>query len=94
MLESDNSLQQVETMLLGAISYSVAGNSGMVNLASIGVNMNDDGTLTVDSGALSSALSSNYSAVQNLMQNATSICAEYGQRHSDDQCAKHGHPFD
>ncbi len=76
VLESDNSLQQVQTMLLGAISYSVAGNSGMVNLASIGVNMNDDGTLTVDSGALSSALSSNYSAVQNLMQNATSGFAQ------------------
>jgi flagellar hook-associated protein 2 len=63
-------------MLLSAISYSVAGNNGMVNLASIGVNMNDDGTLTVDNGALSSALSSNFSAVQNLMQNATSGFAQ------------------
>lgn len=76
VLESDNTLQQVQSMLLGAISYSVAGNNGMVNLASIGVNMNDDGTLTVDSGALSSALSSNFSAVQNLMQNATSGFAQ------------------
>jgi flagellar hook-associated protein 2 len=48
----------------------------MVNLASIGVNMNDDGTLTVDNGALASALSSNFSAVQNLMQNATSGFAQ------------------
>ncbi len=70
-LEADNTLQQAQSMLLSAISYSVSGNNGMVNLASIGVNMNDDGTLTVDNGALSSALASNFSAVQNLMQNAT-----------------------
>ncbi len=76
VLEADNSLQQAQSMLLSAISYSVSGNNGMVNLASIGVNMNDDGTLSVDSGALSSALSSNFSAVQNLMQNTTSGFAQ------------------
>jgi flagellar hook-associated protein 2 len=76
VLDADNSLQQAQSMLLSAISYSVADNNGMVNLASIGVNMNDDGTLTVDNGALSSALSSNFSAVQNLMQNATSGFAQ------------------
>jgi flagellar hook-associated protein 2 len=76
VLEADNSLQQAQSMLLSAISYSVSGNNGIVNLASIGVNMNDDGTLTVDNGALSSALSSNFSAVQNLMQNVTSGFAQ------------------
>jgi len=55
--------------LLGALSYSISGNSGIVNLASIGVNFNNDGTLSVDGGKLSSALSSNFSAVQNLLQN-------------------------
>jgi len=63
-------------MLLNAISYSVPGNSGMVNLASIGVNMNDDGTLSVDNSALSTALSSNFSAVQNLLQNSTTGFAQ------------------
>jgi len=70
-LESDNSLREVQNMLLGAVSYSVTGNSGLVNLASIGVNLNNDGTLSVDNSALSSALSSNFSAVENLLQNAT-----------------------
>ena len=70
VLEADSSLRQAQSMLLGAASYAMTGNNGIVNLASIGVNMNDDGTLTVDKGALSSALSSNYSAVQNLMQNS------------------------
>jgi flagellar hook-associated protein 2 len=70
-LEADNTLRDVQSQLLGAISYSISGNSGIVNLASIGVNFNNDGTLSVDSGQLTSALSSNYSAVQNLLQNTT-----------------------
>jgi flagellar hook-associated protein 2 len=76
VLESDNSLREVQSQLLSAVSYSIAGNNGAVNLASIGVNLNDDGTLTVDNGALLTALSSNYSAVQNLFQNATTGFAQ------------------
>jgi len=49
-LETDNSLREVQSQLLGALSYSISGNSGIVNLASIGVNFNNDGTLSVDSG--------------------------------------------
>ena len=70
-LETDNSLRDVQAQLLGALSYSIPGNNGIVNLASIGVNFNNDGTLSVDSGKLTSALSSNFSAVQNLLQNST-----------------------
>lgn len=70
-LESDNSLREAQNALLSAISYAIPGNNGIVNLASIGVNLNNDGTLSVDNGTLNSALSSNYGAVQNLFQNAT-----------------------
>jgi flagellar hook-associated protein 2 len=70
-LETDNSLREVQSQLLAALSYSIPGNSGIVNLASIGVNFNNDGTLSVDSGKLTSTLSSNFSAVQSLLQNST-----------------------
>jgi len=70
-LESDGSLRDAQSQLLSAISFSTPGNNGIVNLASIGVNLQDDGTLSVDSGTLSSALSSNYGDVQNFLQNAT-----------------------
>jgi flagellar hook-associated protein 2 len=70
-LEADNSLREVQSQLLAALSYSIPGNSGIVNLASLGVNFNNDGTLSVNSGKLASALSSNFSAVQNLLQNTT-----------------------
>jgi len=75
-LEADNTLRDVQSQLLGAIAYSVTGNGGIVNLASLGVNVNNDGTLSVDSGALNSALTSNYSAVQNFLQNTTTGFAQ------------------
>lgn len=70
-LEADGSLQDAQASLLSAIDYSTTGNGGAVNLASIGVNLNDDGTLSVDSGTLSSALASNFSGVQNFLQNTS-----------------------
>ncbi len=75
-LETDNSLREVQSQLLAALSYSIPGNNGIVNLASIGVNFNNDGTLTVDSGKLNSALASNFSAVQNLLQNTSNGFAQ------------------
>jgi len=44
--------------------------SGFTNLAALGIAMNDDGTLSVDSSTLSSALSANPAAVQNFFTNS------------------------
>ena len=49
----------------------MSNNNGIASLVSLGVNMQDDGTLSVDSGKLESALASNYSAVQNFFQSTT-----------------------
>jgi len=73
-LGSDGSLRQLQSSLLSDINYSAEGNStlsnlGLVNLASLGINMNDDGTLTVDNTTLNSALSTNPSAVLTFFQN-------------------------
>ncbi len=73
VLETDSNLRDIQNQLLSAVTYSIGGNSGLVNLASIGVNMNTDGTLSVDSGTLQNALSSNYAAVQNLLQGASGV---------------------
>lgn len=72
-LEADNTLRGVQDQLLSAITTSISGNNGFVNLASIGVNMNTDGTLSVDSGALSNALNNNFSNVQALLQGASGV---------------------
>jgi flagellar hook-associated protein 2 len=76
-LGSDGSLRQLQSSLLSDINYSASGNStlnnlGYVNLASLGINMNDDGTLTVDNTALSNLLSTNPSALITFFQNSAS----------------------
>lgn len=72
-LEADNTLRNVENQLLSGINYAISGNNGIVNLASMGINMNNDGTLTVDSGQLSNTLSNNFSSVQNLLQGTSGL---------------------
>jgi flagellar hook-associated protein 2 len=67
-LEADNSLRDAQQTLLGAITYSTSGSGGAVNLTTLGVNTNNDGTLALDSGALAAALSSNFSGVQSFLQ--------------------------
>ncbi|HYA25988.1 MAG TPA: flagellar filament capping protein FliD, partial [Terriglobales bacterium] len=74
-LGSDGSLRQLQSSLLSDINYSASGNStlnnlGYVNLAALGINMNNDGTLTVDSTTLNNALTTNPSAVLTFFQNS------------------------
>jgi len=71
-LEGDGSLREAQSDLLAAIAYSAGGSSTAINnLASLGINLNNDGTLSVDQTTLSSALSSNFSGFQAFFQAAT-----------------------
>jgi flagellar hook-associated protein 2 len=72
-LGSDVGLENLQSSLLADATYAVSGNSsGYTNLASLGINMQNDGTLSIDSQTLASAIASNPSAVQSFFQNATS----------------------
>jgi flagellar hook-associated protein 2 len=70
-LEADSTVRNIQSQLLSAITYSISGNNGFVNLASIGLNLNDDGTISVNNTTLDNALASNTSSVQTLMQGAS-----------------------
>jgi len=70
-LEADGSLRTAQQQLLDAITASVGGPNNAVNLTSLGINLNNDGTLAVNSAELASALSSNFSGVQSFLQTAT-----------------------
>ncbi|MFZ0963305.1 MAG: flagellar filament capping protein FliD [Terriglobia bacterium] len=72
-LSGDTSVDFVQQELLSALSSSMSGNNGVVNLQSIGIEMNDDGTLSVDSTTLNEALQNNFSAVQNLFQSTSGV---------------------
>ncbi len=75
-LGSDSTLRTLQSILMKDVTYSTSSNSGLVNLAALGINMNDDGTLTVGTNAagqsLSQVISSDPAAFQAFFQNATS----------------------
>lgn len=74
-LGSDISLRSLQSSLLNDAAYSIVGNSGLVNLASLGINTNNDGTLTVGltpgGQTLSQVLAANPTAFQNFFQNVS-----------------------
>lgn len=81
-LESDASLRSLQSSILNDVAYALPGatgtttvNDGIINLASLGINMNNDGTLTVGTNAsgqsLSQIVASDPSAVLNFFQNTS-----------------------
>jgi flagellar hook-associated protein 2 len=70
-LFSDNTLAQVQQTLANDVNYAIPGSSGPTSLASFGVSVQEDGTLSVDTGTLNSALTGNFSAVQSFFQSTT-----------------------
>ena len=77
-LASSSTLRSLQSNLLSDVTYSITGNNGLINLASIGVDMNNDGTLTVDSAQLDSVLAGQFTDLQNFFQ---SISADGFARH-------------
>ena len=71
-LGSDSAARLVQSQLLGAMTYSGTNTSGANTLTELGITMNNDGTLSVDSAALSNAINGNYSSVQNFFHNSAS----------------------
>lgn len=76
-LGSDSGLRSLQSSLLNDVTYGINGNSGLVNLASLGIDLNNDGTLTVNQVAtdthpsLANVLATNPAGVQNFFQNAS-----------------------
>jgi len=71
-LEGDSTVEMLQNYLLGAGSYSASGNgngAGSIStLGSLGISMNNDGTLTVDSTTLDNAVQNNFSQVQQFFE--------------------------
>jgi flagellar hook-associated protein 2 len=70
-LAGDSTVQMLQDSLLSAGSYS-GGGSGVSTLADLGITMNNDGTLTLNTATLDNAMQNNFAAVQNFMQGASS----------------------
>jgi len=70
-LASNSSLRSLQSSLLADVTYSISGNNGYVNLASIGVDMANDGTLSVNDSTLDDVLANHFSDFKNLFQSLT-----------------------
>ena len=70
-LASNSSLRSLQSSLLADVTYSISGNNGYVNLASIGVDMANDGTLSVNNTTLDEVLANHFSDFKNFFQSLT-----------------------
>ncbi len=71
VLSSDPTVNSLQTTLLQAIDYTYQPTSGTTtvpNLSSLGITVNSNGTLSVDSGTLTNALQNNFGDVKNFFQ--------------------------
>ncbi len=64
-------LSELQSQLLSAVSYSVSGTGQYVNLQSLGLEMQDNGTLQVNSTVLNDALTNHYQDFQNFFQSTS-----------------------
>jgi flagellar hook-associated protein 2 len=76
-LGSDSALRSLQANLLNDVTYSITGNDGLVNLAALGIDLNNDGTLSVNQIATDThpsfgkVLAENPDAVRNFFENAS-----------------------
>jgi flagellar hook-associated protein 2 len=71
VLSGDSSVRMVQDSLLSLASFSMTGNGTINTLQDLGVTMQDDGTLSVDSDTLNSALTNNFATLQSFFQGGT-----------------------
>jgi flagellar hook-associated protein 2 len=76
VLADDTTVRNLQSAVLGALDYTAKPATGATsttipNLSSLGITVGNDGTLTVDSSTLQSALQNNFSDVQNFFQGAS-----------------------
>ncbi len=70
-LGGDNTLRLLQSSLLSAATYSTGTTDPISSLASLGITMNNDGTLSVDQTQLGNAIATNPSGVVGFFQNAS-----------------------
>jgi flagellar hook-associated protein 2 len=67
-LAGDSAVSLLQNALLGAGSYSAGSNAGISTLGALGITMNNDGTLSVDSTTLGDAVQNNSTAVEQFFE--------------------------
>jgi flagellar hook-associated protein 2 len=76
-LAGDSSLRTLQSQLLGVAGYAPGGNGAYVNLQSLGIEMQNDGTLQMNTTTMEDVLTNHYSDFQSFFQSASP--ESYGQ---------------
>jgi flagellar hook-associated protein 2 len=74
VLATDSAVRSLQSTLESAVSYTftpASGTTSVSNLSSLGITVNNDGTLTASSATLTNVLQNNFSDVQNFFQGAS-----------------------
>jgi len=71
VLAGDASVRSVQQQLVQLVAGASVSSSATPTLRSLGITMNDDGTLSIDSQSLNAALSGNFSDVQTFFQDSS-----------------------
>ncbi len=71
-LSGDSTIRLLQSSLLGIGGYSSSTSGSISTLGDLGISMNKDGTLSLDSSKLNSALQNNFSSVQTFLQGTAS----------------------
>lgn len=70
-LQADSTLALAQNQLLSAVAFATTGDGGVNSLADLGITLNNDGTLSVNSTTLANALQNDPVAVQQFFAGAT-----------------------
>lgn len=70
-LASDSTLSLVQSQILSGAAFSSTGNGNINSLSDLGITLNNDGTLSANSGTLASAVQNNPANVQAFFGSAT-----------------------
>ncbi|MGA7108881.1 MAG: flagellar filament capping protein FliD [Terracidiphilus sp.] len=71
VLATDSAVRNLQSEVLGSLGYSytpASGTTTVSNLSSLGISVNNDGTLSVDSSTLQNVLQNNFGDVQTFFQ--------------------------
>ncbi|HKR40280.1 MAG TPA: flagellar filament capping protein FliD [Paraburkholderia sp.] len=76
VLLGDSTLNMIQNQLATIVATGVTSGASKTSLASIGITLNADGSLSVDSGTLTSALQNNQSTVAKLFNSTNGVAAQ------------------
>jgi len=79
-LESDGTVRMVQQQLLNFMTQTFGNNADFSTLRSVGISMNDDGTLKLDSTQLSDAIKNHYSSFLDFFQGTTGFATSFSSQ--------------